>query len=183
MAIYRKGEDQSGLQKAAEEQATSRKFASAEDRGKAGLGGGGQPYVSNLHVDTSSGTPKAFTKKYKGFGDKNPTNHYVTNVPISASQVGASRERKRKKDEKSGRALPVEQKSTRTTVGGGVIEKGKLIKASWKGEHYTKQAPKKKAKAAGMKDTRAALKGGHITIDEAASLNKKLMTPSVKKKK
>jgi hypothetical protein len=174
MPIYRKGEDQSGLQKAAQEQAAVRKSTSAEERGQAGLGGGGQPYVSNLDIDTSSGTPKAFTKKYKGYGDKNPTKQYVTNVAISGLQVAERSEKMKEKGKLSSVKRIGNQKAGPYGTAG--VIKGKVLR-----EDKKTTAPKKRAASA--KDTRAALKGGHITAEEAANLNKKLMTPSVKKKK
>jgi len=178
MAIYRKGGDQSGLEQAAKEQKEARKNASAEERGSAGLGGGGQPYVSNLSIDKGG----AFTRKYKGYGDKNPTKQYVSNVQISASQVAESRARANKKAEASGKAIPVQPKGNRTVVGGALIKKGVVEKASFKGKHYTKpSAPKRKS--AGVKDVRAALKSGNISIEEAGGLNKKGLSSPIKKKK
>jgi hypothetical protein len=171
MAIYRKGDDLTSLQNAAKEQKTQRREAGPAVRAEAG-----RAPLSNAMVRPDSTAYKVDYEKPVLASGKRQTSE-ITNHPVSGTVV-SERAAKMKAE---GKLAELPSQGNRTVVGGGVINKGEVQKLSWKGKSYEKKAPKKKA--AGAKDVRAALKGGHITADEAAGLNKKLMTPSVKKKK
>jgi len=171
MAIYRKGDDLTLLQNAAKEQKTQRREAGPVARAAAG-----RAPLSNAMVRPDSTAYRVAYEKPVLASGKRQTED-ITNQPVSGTVV-AERAAKMKAE---GKLAELPSQGNRTVVGGGVINKGEVQKLSWKGKSYEKKAPKKKA--AGAKDVRVALKGGHITADEAADLNKKLMTPSVKKKK
>jgi hypothetical protein len=156
MAIYRKGDDLTSLQNAATEQKATRKAASAEERGEAGLGGGNQPRVSNLLVDNSSGTPKAFEYDYRGAKGKDgkPGKVYRTDVKVSGGAVAAHEEKR----ERLGRQeAPVK------------VDRDRKV-----------SKPKGKAP---VKVVREMLGKGRLTIDQAAKLNKKGLSSPIKKKK
>jgi hypothetical protein len=163
MAIYRKGDDLTSLQNAAKEQKTQRREAGPVVRAAAG-----RAPLSNAMVRPDSTAYKVDYEKPVLASGKRQTSE-ITNHPVSGTVV-AERAAKMKAEGKLAE-LPSQGNRKPMPGGSGVIKGGVLQKS----------APKKKA--AGAKDVRAALKGGHITADEAADLNKKLMTPSVKKKK
>lgn len=153
--IYRKGEDQSGLQQAANEQKEARKAAPAEVKGEAGLGGGGFPRISNALLDTSSGTPKAFEYDYSKKKDKdgNRPKVYRQNVPVSGGAIALHNEKRVRLGREE---APVKK------------EPSKSVK------------PKGKAP---VKVAREMLGKGLISIEQAGKLNKKSLSSPIKKKK
>jgi hypothetical protein len=163
MAIYRKGDDLTSLQNAAKEQKTQRREAGPVARAAAG-----RAPLSNAMVRPDSTAYRVAYEKPVLASGKRQTED-ITNQPVSGTVV-AERAAKMKAEGKL--AEQPKQGNRKPMPGGSGVIKGGVLQ---------KSTPKKKA--AGAKDVRAALKGGHITVDEAAGLNKKLMTPSVKKKK
>jgi len=154
--IYRKGEDQSGLQQAAEEQKSVRKFTSAEEKGAAGLGGGGFPRVSNALVENSTGTPRAFEYDYKQPAGKDGKRAkvYRSNIPVSGSATAAHAEKRvRLGREEATEKVDRERKTSK---------------------------PKGKAP---VKVVREMLGKGRLTIEQATKLNKKGLSSPIKKKK
>jgi hypothetical protein len=97
MAIYRKGDDLTPLQNAADAQSKARKEAGAEVRGEAGLGGGARPRVSNLMIQASTtGEAKPFSYDYRtkdSSGKPGKVMHKETG-PISGGAVAAHQEKR-----------------------------------------------------------------------------------------
>ena len=165
MPIYRKGEDQSALATAAATQKKERRAAGPEARAEAG-----RAPISNGMVRSDGTAYKYRYDKPVGADGKHPTEE-ITNQPVSGTVVA---ERAAKLKEKGELPAVPKQGNRRALPGGNGVIKGGYLQE--------KTAPVKK-KAAGVKDVRAALKGGHITIDEAEGLNKKGLSSPIKKKK
>jgi hypothetical protein len=155
MAIYRKGDDLTSLQAAAESQKSARKEAGAEARGEAGLGGGSQPRLSNLLVDNSSGTPKAFEYDYRGPKGKDgkPGKVMRNDVQVSGGAVAAHEEKR----VRLGRQEAPEK-----------VERGK---------------PGKPTGKAPVDLVRKMLGKGTLTISQAEKANKRGLSSPIKKKK
>jgi hypothetical protein len=176
MPTYRKGEDQTGLEQAAKEQATVRKNTSPVAKGRAGLGGGGQPYLSNLNVNKAGAYSKGYGQR-SGKNEEPPIIHQ-SGVAVSGLQV-AERAKKMLADEHLSKKLsPVKKignkKAAFGEMGSGRIKSGVL-------QPSKSSSPKKKT--ASWADTSKALKGGHINAEEAADLSPKKMAPTVSKAK
>lgn len=157
MAIYRKGDDLTPLQNAADTQAKARKEAGAEERGEAGLGGGSRPRVSNLMVQTSTtGDAKPFSYDYSkkdGNGKPSKLMHKETG-PISGSAVAAHKEKR---------------------VRLGREEATEKVDRNRKSSKPAGKAP--------VKLVREMLGKGRLTIEQAGKLNKKGLSSPIKKKK
>jgi hypothetical protein len=156
MAIYKKGGDLTGLQEAADAQKAVRKAAGAEARSEAGLGGAGQPRISNAMVDNSTGTPKLFEYDYYKPKDKNGKRPkvYKNELKISGGAIAAH-----------------EDKRIRI----GRDEAPEKVDRDRKVSKPTGKAP--------VKVVREMLGKGDLTIEQAAKLNKKGTSSPIKKNK
>jgi hypothetical protein len=157
--IYRKGEDQSGLEQAAQEQKQTRKDAGTDARAAAGLGGSGQrggaPRLGQISIE--SGTGKPYTRDYQSkqtLPDGKKPKVYHKDINVSGGALAAHEEKR----ERLGRQeAPVK------------VDRDRKV-----------SKPKGKAP---VKVVREMLGKGRLTIDQAAKLNKKGLSSPIKKKK